>query len=121
MLDSNGEEIAKQTAITNDYGSVSGEFSLPQGILPGNFSIASDEGAYFQVVEYKRPTFEVTFEKIDQTYKFEEEIQLKGSVKNFSGISLQQTTVGGVLPDNKPGGGAGERGRSCFPRADNHR
>jgi uncharacterized protein YfaS (alpha-2-macroglobulin family) len=94
LLDSNGEEIAKQTAITNDYGSVSGEFSLPQGILPGNFSIASDEGsAYFQVVEYKRPTFEVTFEKIDQTYKFEEEIQLKGSVKNFSGISLQQTTV----------------------------
>ncbi len=43
--------------------------------------------------EYKRPTFEITFDKIDKTYTFGEEVKLKGYAKNFSGISLQDADV----------------------------
>lgn len=94
LRDANGRDISKQTGKTNDYGSVSGEFLLPEGALPGSFSIESEAGStHFHVEEYKRPTFEVTFAKIDQTYKFGEEILLRGSAKNLSGISLQHATV----------------------------
>lgn len=94
LRDANRREISKQTLKTNDYGSVSGEFALPQGTLPGSFTIETESGsADFRVEEYKRPTFEITFDKIDKTYTFGEEITLKGKVANFSGIKLQYAAV----------------------------
>jgi len=45
------------------------------------------------VEEYKRPTFEVTFDKIDKTYTFGEEVRLKGKAVNFSGIKLRNVVV----------------------------
>ena len=94
MRDTNNREISKQSLTTNEFGSVSGEFILPQGILSGFFIIESDRGsANFRVEEYKRPTFEVTFYKIDETYKFGEEITLKGKAESFSGIKLQNAVV----------------------------
>ena len=94
LRDANSREISKQTSTTNEYGSVSGEFVLPQGTLPGSFTIETKNGrSSFQVEEYKRPTFEVTFEKIDKTYKFGEEITLIGKAESFSGIKLQNALV----------------------------
>ncbi|MBF6597212.1 MAG: hypothetical protein ITF98_03200 [Fermentimonas sp.] len=94
LRDANSREISKQTLTTNEYGSVSGEFVIPQGTLPGSFTIETKNGsANFQVEEYKRPTFEVTFEKIDKTYKFGEEITLIGKAESFSGIKLQNALV----------------------------
>jgi len=94
LRDANQRELSKQTLKTNDFGSVSGEFVLPQGTLPGNFTIETDAWSVnLRVEEYKRPTFEVTFEKIDKTYKFGEEITLKGKAGNFSGIKLQHADV----------------------------
>ncbi|NLA63707.1 MAG: hypothetical protein GX857_10950, partial [Bacteroidales bacterium] len=92
--DANHQEVAKQTLTTNEFGSVAGEFVLPQGLLTGNFTIeAGDERIYFKVEEYKRPTFEVTFDKIEKTYKFGEEVTLKGKAESFSGIQLQDAEV----------------------------
>jgi hypothetical protein len=103
LRDANNREISKQTLITSDYGSVSGEFSLPQDILTGGFTIETKSGnVSFQVEEYKRPTFEVTFEKIEKTYKFGEEITLKGRAVNFSGISLQQAEADWRITRQQP-------------------
>ena len=94
LRDANHREISKQTITTNEYGSIAGEFVLPQGALPGYFTIGADQGnVSFKVEEYKRPTFEVTFDKIEKTYKFGEEVSLKGKAVSFSGINLQQATV----------------------------
>ncbi|MDD4778517.1 MAG: alpha-2-macroglobulin family protein [Fermentimonas sp.] len=94
LFDANNREISKQSLKSNEFGSVTGEFILPQGLLPGNFRIESEKGSVnIQVEEYKRPTFEVTFEKIEETYKFGEEILLKGKAENFSGIKLQNAIV----------------------------
>jgi len=94
LRDANHREISKQTITTNEFGSVAGEFVLPQGVLPGHFTIGTGQGSVgFRVEEYKRPTFEVTFDKIEKTYKFGEEITLKGKAESFSGISLQQANV----------------------------
>lgn len=94
LRDANYREISKQTLTTNEFGSVAGEFVLPHGILSGNFAITSQNGTVnFQVEEYKRPTFGVSFDKIEGTYQFGEEITLKGKAENFSGIKLQNATV----------------------------
>ncbi len=94
LRDTNWQEVSKQTLRTNEFGSVSGEFVLPQGVLSGNFSISTENGnIYFRVEEYKRPTFEVSFDKIEKTYKFGEEIVLTGKAENYSGVKLQNATV----------------------------
>jgi|AGTN01.3.fsa_nt_gi Large extracellular alpha-helical protein len=92
--DANRREISKQTSKTNEFGSVSGEFVVPQGTLPGNFTVETEQGSVnIRVEEYKRPTFEVTFDTIAETYKFDEVITLKGKAESFSGIKLQNATV----------------------------
>ena len=94
LRDANSREIYKQDLISNDFGSVSGEFVIPQGTLPGFFTIETKNGSVnFRVEEYKRPTFEITFDKIEETYKFGEEITLNGKVESYSGIKLQNTLV----------------------------
>ena len=94
LRDANYQEVSKQTLKTNEFGSVSGEFVLPQGLLAGFFNITTNNGNVgFQVEEYKRPTFEVTFDKIEKTYKFGDEITLKGKAENYSGIKLQNANV----------------------------
>ena len=39
LRDANNQEVAKQSLTTNEFGSVSGEFVLPQGMLTGGFSL----------------------------------------------------------------------------------
>ncbi len=103
LYDANDQEVAEQTLTTNEFGSVSGEFVLPQGLLTGNFYIEADydESIYFKVEEYKRPTFEVTFDKIEKTYKFGEEVTLKGKAESFSGIQLQDAEVSYTITRQK--------------------
>jgi len=105
LEDVNGEEISKQTLITNDFGSINGSFTLPQGKLNGEFSIQVDNhndddsdfvfDGYksFRVEEYKRPKFEVTFEPIKEEYKYGQIIELQGKAMMFSGVPLSNSTV----------------------------
>lgn len=98
LHDANGEEISSQVFKTNDFGSYNGNFILPKGKLNGNFSLQINENnvnAYknFQVEEYKRPKFEVTFEPIKDEYKYGETIELKGKATMFSGVALSNSTV----------------------------
>ncbi len=100
LNDANGEELSKQSFTTNDFGSYHGSFVLPQGKLNGTFNLEVEgEGledyAYkqFQVEEYKRPKFEVTFEPIKEEYKYGQTIEVKGKAMMFSGVPLSNSTV----------------------------
>lgn len=104
LLDVNGEELQSLKLKTNEFGSVNGSFVLPKGKLNGSFSIevnndddASnyfiDERIDFDVEEYKRPKFEVTFEPVKGDYKYGQTLELKGSVMMFSGVALSNTKV----------------------------
>jgi uncharacterized protein YfaS (alpha-2-macroglobulin family) len=61
--DANGKEVAKLQVLTNDYGAFDGAFEIPRDRLPGTYTLhttGNENGRnYFQVEEYKRPTFEV--------------------------------------------------------------
>ncbi|MDR1064374.1 MAG: hypothetical protein LBL48_10690, partial [Azoarcus sp.] len=62
--DPNGKEAGKLKLTTNDYGSVSGSFTIPAGRLNGTYALHTtgpENGlGYIRVEEYKRPKFEVT-------------------------------------------------------------
>ncbi len=103
LRDANWQEVARQTHTTNEFGSVSGEFVLPQNVMPGDFMLKSEHASIrFKVEEYKRPTFEVTFEKLEKTYTFGEEVMLKGKAENYSGVKLQNADVAYRIIREKP-------------------
>ncbi|MDR1763334.1 MAG: alpha-2-macroglobulin [Dysgonamonadaceae bacterium] len=94
--DANSKEISDFQAKTNEWGSFSGEFVIPQGLLNGAFSIQADrDGGYvsIRVEEYKRPTFEIEFDKNDKTPRLGAEAAVSGTVKTFSGVPVQETTL----------------------------
>ncbi|QDP86482.1 hypothetical protein FNJ88_13310 [Chryseobacterium sp. SNU WT5] len=100
LNDANGEEISTQKFTTNEFGSYNGSFTLPNGKLNGQFSLEvdsdnvnNDATKYFQVEEYKRPKFEVTFDPIKEEYKYGQTIELKGKALMFSGVALSNATV----------------------------
>jgi hypothetical protein len=97
LLDANSQEVAVQNFTTNEFGSYHGSFVLPKGKLNGQFFIQTDGGTnghrYFQVEEYKRPKFEVTFEPVKDEYKYGQVIELKGKAMMFSGVALSNTNV----------------------------
>lgn len=98
LTDASGNTIAEKELKTNEFGSASGEFILPINGLLGEYDIEveSEEGNIYEnflVEEYKRPTFEVTFDKIEKTYSFGDEVVVKGYARNYSGVNLQGTEV----------------------------
>ncbi|BEH00469.1 hypothetical protein BSYN_27330 [Bacteroides sedimenti] len=95
LLDANRKMIVEKTLQTNDFGSFTTEFSLPISLLDGQFQIKTDYGSTtFRVEEYKRPTFEMTFQPLEGSYTFNDSIRMKGTVKTFSGIAVQMNPVG---------------------------
>lgn len=94
LYDVNGNEIGKVEVQTNDFGSFSGQFTLPSPCLTGRFSVrAAGASVGFRVEEYKRPTFDVTFEPVKEEYQVGDSIWLTGVAKTFAGAPVQYATV----------------------------
>lgn len=94
LYDVNGQEVTKLDLKTNDYGSFSGQFTLPVGLLNGGMRLTNDNGeAYFKVEEYKRPKFEVTFKPVEGSYRINETVTVKGSAMGYAGNALSDVKV----------------------------
>ncbi|MDR0977184.1 MAG: alpha-2-macroglobulin, partial [Prevotellaceae bacterium] len=96
LRDVNGKEIATTTVRTGDFGSFATQFTLPAACLNGGYTIdASPSGSrtLVQVEEYKRPTFEVTFDTLKTTYQLGDTVQLSGRVMSFSGVPVQDVLL----------------------------
>ncbi|TCD22040.1 hypothetical protein EZ456_18030 [Pedobacter psychrodurus] len=92
--DANGKEIATKNVTSNDYGTFQGSFSIPMGKLNGNMEIETDYGSIsVQVEEYKRPTFEIVFDKPNQKYKLNDSIKVEGKASAFSGYSVNNAKI----------------------------
>ena len=92
--DANGKEIATKNVTSNDYGTFQGSFSIPMGKLNGNMEIETDYGRInVQVEEYKRPTFEIVFDKPNQKYKLNDSIKVHGKATAFSGYSVNNAKI----------------------------
>src|SRR6187399_1601998 len=81
---------------SNEYGSFSGKFQVPIGVLNGNFSIYAKEQkgeTDFSVEDYKRPKFYVDFEKIKGTYKLSDKIKINGFAKAYAGNNIDGAII----------------------------
>ncbi|MFK7748863.1 MAG: alpha-2-macroglobulin [Kordia sp.] len=97
--DANYQEISTLNLLTNEYGSVKGEFAIPNNGLTGNFSIRASVGrdqlgsANFSVEEYKRPKFEAEFLPITETFAVNDSVVAKGNAKAFAGSNISDAKV----------------------------
>ncbi len=94
LLDTNSQEVSKKTFKTNEFGSFSGEFILPEDGLNSMFQLQNEFGnVSFYVEEYKRPTFEVNIEKTEKEVHFGEKVIFYGNVRAYSGYSVSNAQV----------------------------
>lgn len=97
LRDANYKEVAKRKVVTDSFGMASADFVLPASCLPGNFSVRCDFGSNgitsFSVEEYKRPTFDVQFDKLTSGYSSGDTVTVKGYAKTYAGVPVQGARV----------------------------
>ena len=94
FFDVNGQKISEQSLKSNDFGSVNGSFTIPTGLLNGNMTIRNESDQVSILVEdYKRPTFEVTFDPLKESYKLGQEITINGLAKAYAGNFIDGAKV----------------------------
>lgn len=107
--DANYQLIKEFEVTTNEFGSFSGEFILPKNGLTGQFSLNAFKSQVqssflentnfensrisFQVEEYKRPKFEVTFDPKKESFQVNQSIKVKGNAKAFAGSNISDAKV----------------------------
>lgn len=94
LLDANNQEVGRKTMKTNEFGSFATDFALPSFCLNGTFTLMAGEGrSTIRVEEYKRPTFDITFDKQEGSYKLGDKVLVKGKAQSYSGVLLQDLPV----------------------------
>ena len=94
LIDAEGKETGSLSLSTNEYGSVAGEFAIPEGERNGRFRLeilqkdrilASKDVV---VDEFILPTYDLAFDSVDSLYFMGDEIEVKGKLTSYSGHPL---------------------------------
>jgi len=100
LYNTNDEEIKELEFKTNEFGSISGEFILPNTGLNGEYYIEFDGDNedfftehYFSVEEYKRPKFETKFNPVTETFKVNDSVTVKGRALTYAGSNITDAKV----------------------------
>ncbi|MDR0697601.1 MAG: hypothetical protein LBG28_00055 [Tannerella sp.] len=93
--DVNRQIIAEKTLTSNDFGSVDGNFTIPQGLLNGHMTIECSDFATvaIRVEEYKRPTFEVKFNPVGGNFALNEQVEMTANAKALAGYAIDHADV----------------------------
>ncbi|MBR4734809.1 MAG: hypothetical protein IK052_01830 [Bacteroidales bacterium] len=99
LYDSEHNHLESLQVKTNEWGSASGAFKLPEGLRNGMFSIEIKEGSksldwdYFRVDEFVLPTFDLTFDTRKELYMVGSKVPVSGKVTSYSGHGLSGATA----------------------------
>ncbi len=96
ITDANREVVYKEAFETNEYGSFSGSFVLPEDVLPGQFTIRTRRAIgnkRFRVEFYKRPQFDVVFYPVDRDYQQGDSILVRGIARGYAGQPIADASV----------------------------
>ncbi len=100
LMDVNHQKVTQQEFRTNNYGSFSGQFILPNNGLTGNYYLVLDADeikingrSNFSVEEYKRPKFSTSFKPITETYRVNDAISLEGEANAYAGSPITNAKV----------------------------
>ncbi len=96
LHNANGETLDSVAVTTNSYGSCSGSFLLPRGLLNGNFTILNDDidgDVTVSVEEYKRPKYAISYDSLMADYAVYDSVRVTGVAKGYAGNSIGGATV----------------------------
>lgn len=102
LLDSNRKCLQADTLHTDNYGRLSGEFSLPKEGLTGSFSIEIESdlngeqeniSTWFEVSEYKAPTFLVEYDEKKSELADTAALCIRGSARTYSGHPVANAKI----------------------------
>ena len=96
LLDVNRKVIASRSVRTGDFGSFATEFVLPSHCLNGRFTLRTGSGegsASIRVEEYRRPTFEISFDPVSEPYRVGDRLFLTGRVKTLHGMPASRLPI----------------------------
>lgn len=98
LRNANGRTVAEKTATTDSFGSAANDFTLPSTGLTGQYSLQVNDGqssasTWFRVEQYKRPTFQVSFDNYKEAYKDGDTISVRGVATTYSGVPVQGAKV----------------------------
>ena len=111
IYDANYSEIYEKYLKTNEFGTFSDSLKLPKDILTGDFEIEVEEGdapsvfyeeqvdefdgyGYsFRVENYKRPRFELEFDRIDSAFTLGDSVTITGIARSLAGNNLSNASI----------------------------
>ena len=97
------KEIASKVAVTDEMGTMTADFALPQDLLPGNYTISTDYSSLrIRVEEYKRPTFEVKMDDAPAMQWPADSITLTGMATTYAGVPVHGARVTGSYQWTRP-------------------
>ena len=95
LRDANYKEVSSKSVTTDEYGTATADFTLPEDGKNGSYSVRGSDGTSvsFRVEEYKRPTYEVKLDRPDISYKAGDTLTVRGTAKMYSGVPVANAKV----------------------------
>jgi uncharacterized protein YfaS (alpha-2-macroglobulin family) len=95
LRDVNYQTVSEISLVSNDFGSIDGSFTIPQGLLNGNMTLEFEGfgSQNIKVEEYKRPTFEVSFDPVKGNFALNEKVTVTALAKALAGYAIDGAAV----------------------------
>ena len=95
LVNASWKEVEMKKAKIDEYGTASVDFELPKEGQTGMYHVSVNDqvNCFFRVEEYKRPTFEITFPKVNEKYTWGDTVVVKASAKTYAGVPVQGAKV----------------------------
>lgn len=94
LLDANRKTVENVKVQTDEFGVYSAEFVFKPNAMPGMYSVkAGEQYETIRVEEYKRPTFDVVFSKMEDAFSFGDSVRADAKAATFAGSPLRMAKV----------------------------
>lgn len=95
LCNASWKKVEMKKAKVDEYGTASVDFELPKEGQTGMYHVSVNDqvNRFFRVEEYKRPTFEITFPKVNEKYNWGDTVVVKATAKTYSGVPVQGAKV----------------------------
>ena len=95
LYDSESNILETKKFTTNEFGAISGAFTIPKGLRGGNFELEVKglSTDWFRVDEFVLPTFSLSFDRLDQLYMTGDDVPVSGLLTSYSGHSLTDVKI----------------------------
>ena len=100
LTDTRNKEVASLQGTTNEWGRLSGTFTIPEKSTPGRFSLQATDTERKQMMyhtinveSFKAPTFKVTMERPTMALRFGDSLTVRGTATTYTGHPAEGAKV----------------------------